>query len=115
MADDAEELEVEDEVVRKGDDAKAHKELNKLGGDAGGEKEMDTGKAQNALSKLASAQEAEAKAKAEREKELSKVKVSAADLQLVMSEMEVDEARADRVLRENGGDATAALRFLVNA
>jgi hypothetical protein len=28
--------------------------------------------------------------------------------------MEVDEARADRVLRENGGDAVAALRFLVN-
>ncbi len=40
------------QVVRKGEDAKAHKELNNLGGDTGGEKEVDTGKAQNALSKV---------------------------------------------------------------
>jgi hypothetical protein len=40
------------EVVRKGDDAKAHKELNQLGGDGGGDKEMDTGKAESALSKV---------------------------------------------------------------
>lgn len=39
-------------MVRKGDDAKAHKELNQLGGDAGGDKEMDTGKAESALSKV---------------------------------------------------------------
>jgi len=39
-------------VVRKGDDAKAHKELNQLGGDGGGDKEMDTGKAESALSKV---------------------------------------------------------------
>lgn len=31
------------------------------------------------------------------------------------AEMEVDEARADRVLRETGGDAVAALKVLVNA
>ena len=40
------------QVVRKGDDAKAHKELNQLGGDAGGGKEMDVGKAQEALTKV---------------------------------------------------------------
>jgi hypothetical protein len=34
--------------------------------------------------------------------------------QVALAEMEVDEARADRVLRENGGDAVAALRYLVN-
>jgi hypothetical protein len=45
--------EEESQVVRKGDDAKAHKELNKLGGDMDGEKEVDTGKAQDALTKLA--------------------------------------------------------------
>ena len=47
------------QVVRKGDDAKAHKELNALGGDGGGEKEMDTAKAQDALSQLESAAAAE--------------------------------------------------------
>jgi hypothetical protein len=29
--------------------------------------------------------------------------------------MEVEEAKAERVLRENGGEAIAALRALVNA
>ena len=41
--------------MRKGDDAKAHRELNKLGGDMDGEKEVDTGKAQDALTKLTTA------------------------------------------------------------
>ncbi|KAJ1496022.1 hypothetical protein T484DRAFT_2942746 [Baffinella frigidus] len=100
---------------RKGDDAKAHKELNQLGGNMREEKEMDTGKAQNALSQLTSAAEAEKAAKLERERELSKVKIDRKDVELIMAEMEVEEAKAERVLRENGGEAIKALRALVNA
>lgn len=72
-------------VVRKGEDAKAHKELNKLSGDNEGEKEVDTGKAQNALSQLSNAAEAEKLAKLEREKELAKVKIDKKDVELIMS------------------------------
>lgn len=73
------------QVVRKGDDAKAHKELNQLGGNMREEKEMDTGKAQNALSQLTSAAEAEKAAKLERERELSKVKIDRKDVELIMA------------------------------
>eukprot|EP00286_Rhodomonas_abbreviata_P026095 CAMPEP_0181295480 /NCGR_PEP_ID=MMETSP1101-20121128/4174_1 /TAXON_ID=46948 /ORGANISM="Rhodomonas abbreviata, Strain Caron Lab Isolate" /LENGTH=118 /DNA_ID=CAMNT_0023400243 /DNA_START=9 /DNA_END=365 /DNA_ORIENTATION=+ len=116
MADrpDDDEQEEEELVIRKGDDAKAHKELNKLGGDMGGEKEVDTGKAQDALSQLASAAEAEKEAKILRERELAKIKIDRADVELIMAEMEIDEARAERVLREHNGEPIAALRFLVN-
>ena len=71
--------------MRKGDDAKAHKELNQLGGNMGEEKEMDTGKAQNALSQLTSAAAAEKAAKLERERELSKVKIDRKDVELIMA------------------------------
>mmetsp|Transcript_11140 Transcript_11140/g.17513 ORF Transcript_11140/g.17513 Transcript_11140/m.17513 type:complete len:116 (-) Transcript_11140:1302-1649(-) len=114
MGEDPEDQEDEDQVVRKGDDAKAHKELNKLGGDMGNEKEVDTGKAQDALEKLSNAAEAEKAAKLEREKELAKVKIAKEDVELIMAEMELEEAKAERVLRENDGDPIAALRALVN-
>ena len=70
--------------MRKGDDAKAHKELNALGGDGGGEKEMDTGKAQDALAQLESAAAAEKAARLERERELAKVKIDSQDVKLIM-------------------------------
>ena len=70
--------------MRKGDDAKAHKELNALGGDGGGEKEMDTGKAQDALAQLESAAAAEKAARLERERELAKVKIDSKDVKLIM-------------------------------
>jgi len=73
--------------VRKGDDAKAHKELNALGGDGGGEKEMDTAKAQDALSQLESAAAAEKAARLERERELAKVKIDSKDVKLIMDGM----------------------------
>jgi len=85
MAERDEDDEEESQVVRKGDDAKAHKELNKLGGDMDGEKEVDTGKAQDALTKLATAEEAEKARKLERERELAKVKIEKADVELIMT------------------------------
>ncbi|EKX43841.1 hypothetical protein GUITHDRAFT_110293 [Guillardia theta CCMP2712] len=107
--------EEEEKVVRKGEDAKAHKELNKLSGDNEGEKEVDTGKAQNALSQLSNAAEAEKLAKLEREKELAKVKIDKKDVELIMSEMEIDESRAERVLREHNGEPVKALQYLIDS
>uniref|UniRef100_H2ZMY5 Nascent polypeptide-associated complex subunit alpha-like UBA domain-containing protein n=1 Tax=Ciona savignyi TaxID=51511 RepID=H2ZMY5_CIOSA len=52
---------------------------------------------------------------AEREKELSKVKISKEDVELVMKEMDISKIKAERALRENKGDAVAALTALVNA
>ena len=59
-------------------------ELNALGGDGGGEKEMDTGKAQDALAQLESAAAAEKAARLERERELAKVKIDSKDVKLIM-------------------------------
>lgn len=49
-----------------------------------------------------------------REKELRAVKVKDDDVKLVAREMEISEERADRVLRENNGDAVAALQSLIS-
>ena len=85
MGERDEDEEEESQVVRKGDDAKAHKELNQLGGDMDGEKEVDTGKAQDALTKLASAEEAEKARRLERERELAKVKIEKSDVELIVT------------------------------
>ncbi len=90
------------------------------------------------------AEEAEKARKLERERELAKVKVERADVELIMTgfqviifhpvhaaiymlitpnlaliflyvaEMEVDEGKAERILRENNGDPIAALRAMIN-
>ena len=127
--------EEEEKVVRKGEDAKTHKELDKLGGDVGGEKEVDTGKAQNALTRLETAEALEKARKLERERELAKVKIEKKDVDLIVAgtflasiytlfasfhvvlctEMEIDETKAERILRENNGDPILALRALINS
>ena len=43
------------------------------------------------------------------------MKVDKADVDLVVQELEVDRAVADRELRVQGGDVVRALRALVNA
>ena len=49
-----------------------------------------------------------------REGELSKVKVAAADVAIIVSEMEVETKAAEQRLREHGGDIVAALRSYVH-
>ena len=49
-----------------------------------------------------------------RERSLAKVKVAAADIKLLMEEMGLEKGRADRILREQGGDASKALSWLLN-
>jgi len=50
-----------------------------------------------------------------RERELSKVQVVKEDVDLIVAEMELPRERADRCLREHGGDVVAALTTLVNS
>lgn len=45
-----------------------------------------------------------------RDKELAAVKVTAADVEIIMSELEVDQKQADRRLREHQGNVMAALQ-----
>lgn len=52
--------------------------------------------------------------KLRREKELAAVKVSKEDVQVIVTEFEIDDRKAERRLRECGGDLGAALKsFLV--
>ena len=71
--------------------------------------------AREALSALATADDAAAQANLERERALAAVKIDKADVDLVVQELEVDRAVADRELRVQGGDVVKALRALVNA
>lgn len=45
-----------------------------------------------------------------RDKELAAVKITAADVEIIMSELEVDQKQADRRLREHQGSVKAALQ-----
>ena len=50
-----------------------------------------------------------------RERELAKIAISKEDVDLIMSEMELPKDKAERTLREHGGDVVKALTALVNA
>lgn len=45
-----------------------------------------------------------------RDKELAAVKINPADVQLIVSEIEVDQKQADRRLREHAGNIVEALK-----
>ncbi len=49
-----------------------------------------------------------------RERELSKVQVSKEDVDLIAHEMDLAKTKADRVIREHGGDVVQALAALTN-
>jgi NACalpha-BTF3-like transcription factor len=50
-----------------------------------------------------------------RERELAKVMISKEHVELMMHEMELPKEKAERTLREHGGDVVKALTALVNA
>merc|ERR1712048_315515 len=50
-----------------------------------------------------------------RERELAKITISKEHVDLIMSEMELPKDKAERTLREHGGDVVKALTALVNA
>ncbi|TXG71609.1 hypothetical protein EZV62_000188 [Acer yangbiense] len=49
-----------------------------------------------------------------REKELAAVKINAADVDIIVNELELDKKVAERTLREHKGDAVAAIRSLLH-
>ena len=65
--------------------------------------------------RLARSRAVDAQANLERERALAAVKIHKADVGLIINELEVDRAVADRELRVQGGDVVKALRALVNA
>ena len=48
-------------------------------------------------------------------KYIFQVKINKEDVELIISEMELPRDKADRCLREHGGDVVAALVTLVNS
>ena len=71
------------------------------------DKGVDGARASEALSALATADDAAAQANLERERALAAVKIDKADVDLVVQELEVDRAVADRELRVQGGDVVS--------
>uniref|UniRef100_A0A672KI69 Huntingtin-interacting protein K-like n=1 Tax=Sinocyclocheilus grahami TaxID=75366 RepID=A0A672KI69_SINGR len=67
-----------------------------------------------AMSVIGDRRSREQKAKQEREKELAKVTIKKEDVELIMGEMEISRAVAERSLREHMGNVVEALIALTN-
>uniref|UniRef100_A0A803XW50 Nascent polypeptide-associated complex subunit alpha-like UBA domain-containing protein n=1 Tax=Meleagris gallopavo TaxID=9103 RepID=A0A803XW50_MELGA len=78
------------------------------------EKEIQSSNLETAMSVIGDRRSREQKAKQEREKELAKVTIKKEDLELIMNEMEISRAAAERSLREHMGNVVEALITLTN-
>ena len=78
------------------------------------EKEMDKNAVQNAMKELAAAETAAKKGARAKEKALAKVEIDQKDVELIDSEFEIGKEKAERVLREHGGDVRKALTALID-
>ncbi|XP_028256876.1 huntingtin-interacting protein K [Parambassis ranga] len=78
------------------------------------EKEISSSDLETAMSVIGDRRSREQKAKQEREKELAKVTIKKEDVELIMSEMEISRAVAERSLREHMGNVVEALVALTN-
>ncbi|NXD65387.1 HYPK protein, partial [Eolophus roseicapillus] len=78
------------------------------------EKEIQSSNLETAMSVIGDRRSREQKAKQEREKELAKVTIKKEDLELIMTEMEISRAAAERSLREHMGNVVEALVTLTN-
>ncbi|KAF5452252.1 huntingtin-interacting protein K-like [Juglans microcarpa x Juglans regia] len=77
------------------------------------DRQLDSTRVQEAMASIAASAEADWKATRLREKELASVKISAADVDIIANELELDPKVAERTLREHKGDAVAAIRHLL--
>ncbi|KAH0511107.1 Huntingtin-interacting protein K [Microtus ochrogaster] len=80
------------------------------------EKEIQSSNLETAMSVIGDRRSREQKAKQERggEKELAKVTIKKEDLELIMTEMEISRAAAERSLREHMGNVVETLIALTN-
>merc|ERR1719347_1098854 len=70
---------------------------------------------EDAIVNIRKKQEAKTAEKLARERELAKVAINKEDVELIMFEMEMAKEKAERTLREHGGDVVQALVALVNS
>ncbi|XP_072019785.1 huntingtin-interacting protein K-like [Amphiura filiformis] len=78
------------------------------------EKEIACEDMTNAIAAFDERRSKERNEKAERERELAKVVIKKADVDLIVHEMEIPRAEAERSLRENQGDLVQSLIQLTN-
>ncbi|CAF2373936.1 huntingtin-interacting protein K [Brassica rapa] len=78
------------------------------------DRQLDSNRVQSAMASIAASREADLNAKRLREKELASVKINAADVELIVNELELEKNVVERTLREHKGDAVAATRELLS-
>ncbi|KAL0725696.1 hypothetical protein Bca4012_040295 [Brassica carinata] len=78
------------------------------------DRQLDSNRVQSAMASIAASREADLNAKRLREKELASVKINAADVELIVNELELEKNVVERTLREHKGDAVAAARELLS-
>ncbi|CAG7890841.1 hypothetical protein BRARA_A03651 [Brassica rapa] len=78
------------------------------------DRQLDSNRVQSAMASIAASREADLNAKRLREKELASVKINAADVELIVKELELEKNMVERTLREHKGDAVAATRELLS-
>ncbi|KAK6913672.1 Nascent polypeptide-associated complex subunit alpha-like, UBA domain [Dillenia turbinata] len=102
-----------DRVVDSKDLQQQSKALDKLT-DHVEDRQLDSSRVQSAMASIAASAEADRNAMRLREKELAAVKINPADVDIIANELELDKKVAERTLRENKGDAVAAIRYLLH-
>ncbi|KAK4425963.1 hypothetical protein Salat_1790300 [Sesamum alatum] len=99
-------------VVDSKDLQQQSKALDKLT-DRVEDRQLDSTRVQEAMASISASKEADIQAARLREKELAAVKINAADVDIIVNELELDKKVAERTLREHKGDAVAAIRSLL--
>jgi NACalpha-BTF3-like transcription factor len=79
------------------------------------EKDGDEAKGKAALAELQAVESSQRAEKQQREKELAAVKVNKDDIEVLVKELDMDKKKAERALRENGGDLAKTIASLVSA
>jgi NACalpha-BTF3-like transcription factor len=79
------------------------------------EKEISAGDALEAFNAINDKRKQEADLKEQKEKQLASVKVKKEDVELILNEFEITKLKAERILKENNGDLSAAMKTLINA
>ncbi|GBG65566.1 hypothetical protein CBR_g51449 [Chara braunii] len=74
------------------------------------ERQLDSARVQQAMASITAASEADRRAQLARERELAAVRINGADVDIIVSELELEKKVAESMLREHKGDVVAALR-----
>ncbi|PSR80390.1 hypothetical protein BD289DRAFT_394799 [Coniella lustricola] len=102
--------ELQDDKAKSAEDRKAAAALSKLDArddDNAGSSTVDSKGLSEAMNKLSVS-------KAEDKKDLKKVKVDAADVALLVEELELNKIKATDLLKQHDGDAVKAMRAYVS-